>query len=423
MASDRAFARRNRISQGWQVVLLSMLACSSVQAGLFRLESETLMSARNDDDLKFELPSYELLSANYINSDSSLECNSDMSLFADPVQARNRLNVHLLNFSYEAIPDSVRVTGGRMFGMQNSLRSTTLDSLGLDMFYLRKRLRVGAFAGRERRLELAEWNPSASVIGGSASYLSDSLHPLNARLKLVHRTFDSASSKSESPLEGAVSREFEGAWSPEVLVDAEMDASSGMLNRAAAGVNLSPSLRSTLRWRAETYDLAPTAGIEKPIFRIFSQGRLYETSVQSEYQLSRGLIGALTVAYDNYLLQEGDRTDGLKLEGDIFIKGRYAHLEDSVYYLSSYGGWLVGNRAVVGWKFRDGMELIQALDVAYYEKVTSSKRVAFNSITEFQTDLSRRLKLSVGGEYNSTNVLTYDVRAFAALKYLLWVEI
>ena len=64
-------------------------------AGLFRLESETLTSARNSEDLKFELPSYEFLSANYMSSLRDFEANADISVFADPVQSRKIGRAHV----------------------------------------------------------------------------------------------------------------------------------------------------------------------------------------------------------------------------------------------------------------------------------------------------------------------------------------
>ncbi|MGK5083764.1 hypothetical protein WDW37_10715 [Bdellovibrionota bacterium FG-1] len=393
------------------------------QAGLFRLESETLTSARNGDDLKFELPSYEFLSATYVSTLRDFEVNSDLNVYADPVKSHDTLNVHLLNLSYSPVHDVLNITAGRVFDIQRSVRSSVLDTAAIDLFLFEKQIKIGTFAGKERHLELAQWTPSATLLGAYASYMGASMFPLYTKAKYQHRIFERDLNSQEDLIQVSAQKPFPGGWSPEYLADTEINLGTSHLNRLSAGINLYPTYRTSLRWRAETYELQPIDGVEQPIFSIFSQGRLYETSVQAEYRFSPHFSTSFSLAYDNYVNQSPDRTDGIKAEADFRYRRNHSSVSNSFYALQSYGGQVYGDRLVLTQKLTDLLELAEAVDFAFYNKVTSSKRAAFSSQLELTQSLSNRLRLTLGGEMNSNNSVTYDARAFAALKYLMWTEI
>lgn len=395
--------------------------CES-QAGLFRLESETLTSARNGDDQAFEIPAYEFLSSNYQSLSRDLEVNADLSLYGDAARSRNAFKLHLLDVSYAVVPDLITLTMGRSFETQRSIRTNTVDVAGIDLYLLDKQLKAGAFAGKEQRLEFRQWTPISNISGAYLSYTSSSLFPLFSKLKFQHRQYDRATSESENLVQASLHKPFSGALSPELMLDGELNTGTRHLNRVETELALYPDYATSLRAVLQTYELKLEDGIEQPIFSIFSQGRLYEASLQAERQFGAQWVGSISLAYDNYVIQSPKRTDGFKIESDLRYSLQYASFSWAVYTLHSYGGDILGGRIAMIQKLSDRSQLNEAVDLASYSKVTSSKRSALNSQIGFENALSNNLKLSIGGEFNSNNNLKYDIRGVMKLTYLLWTE-
>ena len=400
-----------------------LLAFSSVtHAGLFRLESETLSSARNDADGVLEAPFYEFLSANYASLNRDLIVDMSLSVFADPIHRRNDFVFHLLNLSYKVVPSFMSLNLGRNFDADRAIRPKTLDTVGVDIELFDKAVSFGSFFGQERRLEYKQWQPTAIVFGGHLSYISPGRLPVLVRTKLQKRTFKFGDARSETLFEGSASKSFAGAWSPELLLDSEVNVVSKNLNRLSGGFNLYPDYRLAVRLRAESYLVREEDALEKPIFSIFSQGRLYEAALQAEYQLRSDLIGSVAAAYTNYVYQQPLRTDGARLELDLRYRHRLGSLGNSIYVLRSYGGEVYGDRLTLAQHLTDRLTLTEGLDIAYYRKITSSQRPALNSELELSFLATNRLTCTLGGEFNSNNQLRYDARVFFQLIYRLWAE-
>jgi hypothetical protein len=391
-------------------------------AGLFRLESETISSSRNGEDQTFELPVYEFLSTNYQSVSRDLEFNADLSVFGDAVRSRNSFKLHLLNLAYTIVPDRVNFSIGRSFDVQHSIRTNTIDAVGVDFYLFEKQLKAGVFTGKEQRLEFKQWTPIANLAGSYLSYTSSSFFPFFGKLKFQHREYDRSNANKENLVQLSMQKPFAGRLSPELLIDSEVNVGSSHLNRLETEFEVYPNYSTSLRTSLQTYELLPADGIEQPIFSIFSQGRIYEASIQGEHQFAPEWTGSLSVAYDNYVFQAPKRTDGFKVESDLNYQLEYAHFRASLYNLHSYGGEVYGGRLTLGQKISDRSQITEAVDFAYYNKITSSKRSALNSELGFESLLSNPLKFSIGGEFNSNNNLKYDIRGVIKLTYLLWTE-
>lgn len=417
---------RMAIKRGIPLLLMSLLVCGIARqapAGLLRVESQSLFSARNGEDQRAERPMYEFMEGSYVSSRRDLEVNTNFGVFADPLRSASDFNLYLMDVAYSPIPDLVTVRAGRSFNVRTSLRTTTTDSVGADWAFFEKRVKAGAELGVERKRLRTSLDTASNFAGGHVSYRSASLYPLFLGTKYTFRRPAVQPAANQHLVSLAAQKPLPGRWSPELLSNVEISADPGRLNLGEAGLDLYPSYRTALRWRALIYDVRPTDDHEEPIFTIFSMGRLYETSVQAEHQFVPSFSSSLTAAYDDYLLQERLRTSGYRLELGSRFSRRFLTVSNAAYFVKSYGGEVLGDRLSFMEELSDRVQLDQISDVTYYQKVTSSKRYALNFEGRLGVWLWDRFKLNTGLEFNNNNSSRYDFRAVAKLTYLLWKEI
>lgn len=387
------------------------------RAGLLRLESETLSSLRNDENSKTKSLNYEYLGANYVTDKRNFEMNSDIGFSANATDGRSNFDLYLLNASYKAVPDRLTFYIGRDFDVQHSVRAAFMDAGGMDLWLWQKRFKVGVFAGTERKVETRMKGPEASVFGAYGQFQTSSYYPFLLKTTYLDR-------EDEHLGKLAAHKAFAGSWSPEVLADSETNLVTGNLNRLEGGYDCYPTLNTALRWRALTYDAREEDGLEQPLFSIFSQGRLYESTAQIEHRFNREYSASLAMGYDNYVTNRSTRarTDGVKTEGDLRWSADRLAIENSVYYLRSYGGYAWGDRFMLSRRMTDRMQLHGGVEVTRYAKVTNVDRYAFSSLAGASWRLMDRFRLSTVAEFNSNNIVNYECRAMAKLVYVLWAE-
>jgi hypothetical protein len=402
---------------------LGAMSALNAEAGLLRVESQTLFSARNNQAQQLEKPLYEFFESSYVADSRIFEFNTDFSLSAAPGQAQNEANLYILDVVYRPVPEIVSVRAGRSFNSETAIRTATTDSIRVDWSLLSKRVTTGATLGIERRLVQntldAEWH----IIGAHLDYRSSSAFPFFLGSKYVYRKPYTGAASVQHLLGVSAHKPIVGGWSPELLANTETSLSASRLNRGEVGVDLYPSLKTSLRWRLLTHEVDGNGESPSPIFSTFAVGRLYETSGQFEYIFNRALSASILAAYDNYLLQLGDRTQGYRVELESkYSSGKFG-IGNSLYFFKSYGGLVYGDRIRFRQSLSDRVQLDQAADITYYEKITSSQRPAINLEAWIRVWLWDRFRLDWGAELNSNNHQRYDARIAAKLTYLLWREL
>ncbi len=391
--------------------------------GLIKMESESLFSLRNDMKEQREAPFYEFFAANYKSNDQTLKLDSNFGFFYDLANNTNeqQLNLYLLNFQYDLVKDRITVSGGRTTDPVRTIGWTTLDMLSVDMHFLEQRLTLGAFAGKERILDIGNFKNQADIIGGHVYYRTTDVYPLHLSSKFQHRQYNILNKDPENLASVGAEKTFEAGWSPEVLASSTYNLTSNETQKVEAGLDLYPSIYFVNRWRLTTYKTTAKDGIEDPIFSIISRGRLNEAMAQIENHWTPRFVSSVTLAYDDYLLQESLRAQGYRGELSFNYQPDSSKINNKYYYFKSYGGYVFGGSISLTQKIFDKNEIYLAEDVTYYNKITSAKSVAFNTEAMYG-HLWKDFKLQLGGEFNSNNSLTYDVRMLAKLSYVGQME-
>lgn len=415
-------ADNSRIRLAVFAALAVLGAESWSHAGLLRVSSDTFFSRRTDDLQAPEALTYEFLNASYLSDARALEMNGNFSLSYDAFQNTKRFDLYLLDFSYEALPDLIKIHGGRSFDVFRSSRALSSDSLGVDFFLLEKRLSFGFFYGIERSLARGNFDASADLLGSYLNFRTDSILPWFFGGKYQVRQYVDKNKSVERTARFSVQKPFSGSFSPELLVDSEVLLDTSHVNTLESGVNLYPSLMTGLRIRALTYELSPFVGIEQPIYSIFSQGRLYEASAEVDHSFGSPFSMSFALAYDDFPLEASRRAQGQRYELGLRFSGELLSVRNAVYVLDSYGGNVLGDRFDIAYQFTDQLELNGGSEATYYEKITSSRRLALSSQVGITTELKKHLRFMLSSELNSNNSLQYDFRVNARLTYQLWGE-
>ncbi|MBI2520016.1 MAG: hypothetical protein HYV97_06355 [Bdellovibrio sp.] len=386
------------------------------------MESESLFSLRNNFDQELESPFYEFFGANYKSNDQTLNLNSNFGFFVDPVgTSDNDFDLFQFNFQYDAIKDRITVSGGRTSDPVRTVGWTTLDMVSLDMHFLEQRLTVGGFAGKERLLDIGNFKNQADLVGAHMNYRTQAINPLHLSGKFQHKEFNIQDKRAENLGSFGANKTFETSWSPEVLLASRYNFSAREAQKVEAGLDLYPTIKFINRWRIMTYKTTADYGIEDPIFSIISRGRLNEVMGQVENHWTPRFISSLTLAYDDYLLQETRRAEGYRGEFSLSYRPELYKINNKYYYFKSYGGYVLGGEIALTRQIFDTNEVFVSEDITYYDKITSAKSMAYNTALMFG-HFWKNLKLQIGGEFNSNNSLTYDLRMLTKLTYFSQME-
>lgn len=414
-----------QLKQGWCVRFagfICLLIAGSAESGQVRIESETLTSLRSNADFQMESPFYEFLSGNYEDDDDRLSLNADFSVYREMVTGEDDFTIHLLNGSYVLIPETFKLKAGRSFESQNAIRAHVMDRLAAELELWNRQFELGAFVGKEQRLELHRSGLSAQVYGSYAQFTTAGENPWVMRAKLQRRNYESADASDEVVTEATLRKTIPAAFHTTLLASSELNIDTGNLNRAEGGADVRFSKSKLFRLRAGTYNLEPQFGAEQPIFTLFSQGSLNELSGQYEVLWGERWVTSFLLGADQYVVQSPDLTYGYRSEAEAKYFTRIFSADFSLYQMDSFGGSIYGARTGAHYQFTDRSKIYLGLDYAHYEKITSSSRGAVNSILGIGHQFTPSLKGDLAAELNSNNNLIYDLRGFFRLTYFLWTE-
>ncbi len=403
-------------------LLISLLIISykSQASGIFRMQSETMFSLRNDYQQKLEAPMYEYFGANYQTFNHSLTFDSSFSAYANPNKAGdNSFELYLLNASYEVIPEKLIIEAGRTADFAKSVGSLLSDQVSLKYYLWEKQGSIGAYYGIERDLNSdVTKKENDTQVGGRFDYHTLGTRPYYFESKLQKEIGDKYSQDFATlGLHGPL---LTNLWGSEFLFSGEHNITQVQTRRLELGVDFYPSMKFANRWRFLSYKSRPLVGEEHdPIFSVISRGRLYEITSLIDYLLLPNLTFSVSLSFNDYLLQETKRAQGYRTEVNLNYSNSDLKLSDKVYYFQSYGGKIYGSRLIVTLVTFAPYELSGSADVTYYTKITSAKATAVS------TDLLlgkvvNDFKWQVGSEFNTNNILNYDFRFLTKLTYTGW---
>ena len=368
------------------------------------------------------MPSYQYFSAAYESDTRRLLLNTDFGLYQGPDVGPANFNLYLVDLSYVPIEDRLSVRIGRSFDTSHLIGAASVDALSVDLYAWKKRITLGAIAGAEHTLEAGMILPYAWTLGAHLYYRQAEENPWFLTAKVQRRIYRDGVNPIENTVEGALSKPLALPGAPELLLDAVVNLDQNNLDRAEAGVDFYPGLWTSGRLRLLSVNLLPNTGIEQPIFTIFSAGRLYEALGQFEWRITRAFTLSVALAWDDFQLNALSRSQGYRTEVQGRVESGAHGLVDTVYYLQSYGGRVVGNALRYNFRLTRQLDWSAAGDLSYYQKVTASTRTALALQSGVSIWFWRDLKLDLMGEFNSNNDLVYDWRLFAKLTFLRWMS-
>jgi hypothetical protein len=281
-----------------------------------------------------------------------------------------------------------------------------------------KQLRLGGFLGIERPPENLSAERS-KVYGLSAGYVSPGTSPLTGNLRFEHQIYDSV---QRDRMKASINQPLQYEWSPELMVDLERDLTYNRWSRSEGGVDLYPTYKSTFGVHYQIYELDPVTQFDEPILNVISQGETKEISAKAGYFLLSNLYASYYYAQDTYPLQAGYTGNGEKNQLGLDYGLDRLRLNFTAYRITSYGGWVQGERGGFNLKLNSHYEISGICDYSYYQKITSSTRSAINNQLGLTYFFSNFWNIDVIGEWNSNNASSQDQRFFLKLTYLTWKE-
>lgn len=408
----------------WPVLISLLLISARVNAaGIWRMQSETMMSLRNDYQQKIESPFYEYFGANYETYNRSLVFDTNFSVYANPQKSDdNNFELYLLNASYEIIPGKLTVQAGRMADFAKASGPLLSDRISLRYSLWDRQGSIGAYVGIERDINSdVEHKENNKQIGASFNYHTAGANPYYLETKLqkeINTVYseDYATVGFHGPL-------LRSLWGSEILFSGEHNITRTQTRRLETGIDFYPSMSLANRWRFLSYKARPLVGDEHdPIFAVISKGRLYEITTLIDYLLTKETTLSGSLSFNDYLLQETTRTQGYRTEFNINYFDSSYKMSDKIYYFQSYGGKIYGNRIALALVMFNPYEISCSADVTYYKKITSAKSTAVSTDIMFGK-IFKDFKWELGSEFNSNNILNYDFRLLTKLTYNGWSEI
>lgn len=400
-------------------MLILGFGASHLEAHLLRIDSQSLFSVRNSTSEDLELPLYEFIEGHFSTADKNFELNTN---FGASNRTDRNFDLYILDAAYRPLPQ-LQIKAGRSFNTRTAIRTLATDSVSLDYDLIPRQVQVGLMSGIERKTLKHNFKSTARFLGAYAQYRRPSRFPFFVSTKYMLR--EPAPNAPAQHLVGVgLQKPLMLAWSPEVLANAEVHlGSKKRLNLAEAGVDLYPTYETALRLRGMVFETSRDEELEDPIFSIFSLGRLYEASAQIEHRFLNPLILSLSGAYDNYLIQENQRTHAFRGELGAKLSLDFISISDWVYFFHSMGGVAYGNRTKLNKRLSDRFNVDLVSDFTHYDKVTSVEAWAQSHQAWLGIWLYKRFKLDTGFEFNSNNDFKYQCRGIARLTYLLWKEL
>ncbi len=397
-----------------------LLNCSTfAEAGLVKLDSTTGFASFQGDDLHAESPLFELFQASYLSDKGEFEFNTNFRILDNPSRSESSWDIYSLDGSVWLIPENLKLSFGRSLFIHMTVRPHLLDSLSLETFMNNKTLRYGAYLGIERSPEDLQ-NQKSKIIGISAGYLSPEIFPISGSLRLEHQVFTDAS-RNRAKL--SLSKPLEMSLSPEILWDMERDLDFNRWIRTEAGLDLYPNLNTTLGLKYQLYELDPLVGKgDDPILNILAEGRVQEMGAKIGYLLTRDIYGSYYYGTTQFLLQEDHTAHGERHQVGINANFDAIKMNSSLYRVTSYGGWVEGIRGGLNYKINSQYELFTMSDYSKYEKITSSKRLAYNNQIGLSIYALTQYRIDSFIEFNSNNANYEDFRFLIKLCTLFWKE-
>ncbi len=408
----------------WLLVL--SLAPATANGDLIRIESESLWGLRRNAQDHLASPLEEFFQLHYLSDEKGLSFDSSFSLYDDPVTLGNQGEFHLytMNLRYGLLENRLQLSLGRSFNSETSVKPLSMDLLNVEYALLKRELYLGTFLGYEgAQGETSSSDLRSQVAGLYLNYRPHFLDLPRVRIKFERRQTDTTLVRSNNLFAYAFLQPLPGHLSPEVYVEGETYLENLVGRKIEVGADLYPNTQSSIGVSYLRYEDQDALSQERTLFSIFSQGVLQEYSVKMGYQIRRFFVPSLKISYDEYPFQGTKTTSGGKMEVGFVGQSARNRYEGKLVYLKSYGGWLTGLEISASQTLIHDFELLEKIEVGYYEKITQSKRWVFSSQMGMNAWVWNHFRLYFGGELNNNNLFAADARVLAKLTYLFWKEL
>jgi hypothetical protein len=402
--------------------ILILLEALVAQAGLLRFQSETLFTDRKDPYLKEQMPLLESVESSYDNDDSSLNLNTNFSFFADAAQNESDFYLHALSFGFKPT-NGIQVQAGRTFNTYFLVRSATTDTLSLSVRPFQPDLTFSAYVGRQVQTEIPGYDIETDLSGGSIQFQSSKVYPFKIQTAYEHLNYHKTDT-SENIGKVSASKQFGVFLEPEFNVNHESNLDTNEQNRLDFGLNIYPSIYSTVNAKYSQYELNSVNGWEDPISTIFSQGRIEEASLGLSQAVSSQVLISVEGAADRYPIQDGEMTDGQRGILDLSYKTDGGiTIGNQLMALLSFGGKVWADIFQVDYPIFEKSNLMLNYEFVTYEKITSSKRDAYSTQVGYGTKVWDQVKLNLLAEYNTNNFVQDEFKVIGQIVVLEWVEL
>lgn len=401
--------------------LISLLGSTTALAGIFHFQSDTYLSQGRGDDLKIETPFFEAFNANYLNEEQRQQFDFNFGLYYDFSRQNYQVDLQQLDGSFGFADDRGHISLGRSFHTYHLIKASTVDSVSLDYSFLGGRLKTGVMAGALRQMDLDHGSSGALVTSLYSDYQAEDVFPWSFGTTLESRDFTSLQRTHQYWGKVNTRKEWATWLHPEILASVEHDLQLSNSFRNELGLNLYPSADFMYGLRAQNYNMDRTEGFEDPIFSLFALGEVNELALVLGKSYARWYTG-VDFGYDQYKYGTNSTAKGQKAQWLLRWTGDLTRLENSVFYMDSYGGSLVGNRLAGQLPLDNRFKIDFNNEYVTYKKITSENNNAVSSRLGLSAKWNQ-MSLWLAGELNSNNFYSQDWRVVTQVTIYDWKEL
>lgn len=406
-------------------LLISLSWSLSVRADVFKAESESYFSKYLDENKQIRMPFFEQMSLYYskVNQSNVQDYRIHFNYFYDLEKGSYDFQLNQFNFETQFADGLGSLSLGRNYQTKYLIFSSISDQISGSYLFLSKRLELGASLGMARNFELAVEKEQVYLYGFFANYKTEQVFPWQLGLKIEQTDFSRLNRAKSDWLELSARKEFASFVNPEILFSYNTQLADKKSYKKNFGINIYPDYDFSLGGRYSVYRMDKKEFWEESISSIITNGEIKEVGITSNYLISSNFQLGMDYSQSDYPLEVTKQAKGNKLEMSLRWMQELQQIELSAYQISSYGGFVKGEKSRFIRSLYKNIELEAAQEYLLYEKITNAKNSASQAQLGLASWFGRYSRFWIAAELVSNNFYAQDLRLLSRLTIYDWREL
>jgi hypothetical protein len=412
-----------KINNNFFFYLIFFFLVPQVRGAILKIESDSYLSKYIDDTKQTRLPLFEQFSVAYNDEGNNSDYNFNFVYFYDFERKVYDFQLNHLNFSKKSMDGKTSFSIGRIYNTKYLIFSSVVDHLSTSYKFYNDQAEVGFYLGKSRNFELNNNQAEANLFGSFLYLTQEQVFPWRLGLKWEQTDYSFVNREKSDWAEINLKKEFPIFLNPEILISHQNNLRNTLSYRKAMAVTIYPSSDNLLGLRGLLYRRDKKDFWEESISSIIAKDEIKELGLNSGNNLNTHWYLGFDVSISEYELQENSKKIGSKIDSTLKWVGDAYLFELNAFKISSYGGWVHGEKSRFILPFAKRKELEISQEYVQYDKITNAK----NSASQFQVGLatwfSSYSRFWLAGELVSNNFYSQDVRFLTQLSIYDWRDL